>query len=455
MPDRSADLFDVIVFGAGAAGCAAAVALHRKGRNVLLVDLYSKEPAKWPLRSRGEILRPGAKNRLLSLSLWKKEFEQSHMPIWRVKSSWGAQRQEGVDFFVQPFGNGLILDGAVFRKQLIKAAEAGGVKVIRDTGLNRCHCDNGVWFLTLSEGNSSSVIAGHTIIDCSGREMVFSDFWNLNRVRYDRLTAYMAVLDAADSTEPEEVKAQIEAVENGWWMSTKIWDNQVLCVFASDFDLVAELGDPPEKIWLSELQKTKYIRQEVKIKQPAKLSVRSSVSSHSSSFSGNGWLLAGESAHSFDFLSGQGIDIAVDSGLDAAGSIERFLNGDVNALTEYGKNREKLIKDYLKTRGDYYSSARCFRHHLFWARRQNLVAGELPLWLEPKEQVVYDEKKKDLLVEAIAESILPLSEYQRLIELNRNFTTASELLEIFRQKSPFTVDDYGSLIAIQTFAGVS
>jgi squalene monooxygenase len=56
---------DIIVVGAGIAGCAAAVAFTRQGRQVLLLERSLKEPD----RIVGELLQPGGVNALSELGL--------------------------------------------------------------------------------------------------------------------------------------------------------------------------------------------------------------------------------------------------------------------------------------------------------------------------------------------------------------------------------------------------
>jgi squalene monooxygenase len=56
---------DIVIVGAGIAGCAAAVAFGKQGRSVILLELSLKEPD----RIVGELLQPGGVNALEKLGL--------------------------------------------------------------------------------------------------------------------------------------------------------------------------------------------------------------------------------------------------------------------------------------------------------------------------------------------------------------------------------------------------
>lgn len=56
---------DIVIVGAGVVGCAAAVALARQGRSVILLEKSLKEPD----RIVGELLQPGGVRALEGLGL--------------------------------------------------------------------------------------------------------------------------------------------------------------------------------------------------------------------------------------------------------------------------------------------------------------------------------------------------------------------------------------------------
>src|SRR5205823_2033662 len=81
---------------------------------------------------------------------------------------------------------------------------------------------------------------------------------------------------------------------------------------------------------------------------------------------GDGWLAAGDAAHTLDPLSSQGIVWALASGIEAA---ESLLAADPNrAASRYAESVALHYRDYLHTRRMFYSRERRWLGFPFWAR---------------------------------------------------------------------------------------
>src|SRR6266540_1934916 len=82
---RRSSTIDALVIGGGPAGCAAAIALARKGALVTLIDrgLSKKQRV-------GESLPPAAKRELLGLALYERFRIDNHRPSYGVRSVWGS-----------------------------------------------------------------------------------------------------------------------------------------------------------------------------------------------------------------------------------------------------------------------------------------------------------------------------------------------------------------------------
>ncbi|PYV02919.1 MAG: dehydrogenase, partial [Acidobacteria bacterium] len=85
---------------------------------------------------------------------------------------------------------------------------------------------------------------------------------------------------------------------------------------------------------------------------------------------GKNWLAVGDAAAAFDPLSSQGIQSALTSGLRAAQSVERYLNGDRVALPSYASWVNKNFAEYLLIRNRFYRRELRWPRSLFWQRRQ-------------------------------------------------------------------------------------
>ena len=87
---------DVVIVGAGIAGCAMAVALGKAGRSVLLLERSLKEPD----RIVGELLQPGGVRALEKLGL----SERYHFTGFRPKASdrWDSKGKERTTNAMKP-----------------------------------------------------------------------------------------------------------------------------------------------------------------------------------------------------------------------------------------------------------------------------------------------------------------------------------------------------------------
>lgn len=94
-------VYDVLIIGAGVAGCAAAKAFGRQGKRVLVVERSLREPD----RIVGELLQPGGVEALAKLGLSACVDEIDALPVKGYHIYWRGE-EEATFWFCSPPGTG-------------------------------------------------------------------------------------------------------------------------------------------------------------------------------------------------------------------------------------------------------------------------------------------------------------------------------------------------------------
>ena len=84
---------------------------------------------------------------------------------------------------------------------------------------------------------------------------------------------------------------------------------------------------------------------------------------------GEGWLAVGDSACSFDPISGRGIFSALRRAKSATAAIIARLNGNGDPAVLYASQVRLEYDEYVRQRRLYYSSERRWSEHPFWLAR--------------------------------------------------------------------------------------
>ncbi|MBV8234964.1 MAG: tryptophan 7-halogenase, partial [Acidimicrobiia bacterium] len=116
--------FDAAVAGGGPAGAAAALALARAGRRVLLIEKSPEGPPR-----AGEALPPAARPLLRDLGLLDRLAAEGHLPCYGNLSVWGSDEPHTADFLFNPYGHGWHLDRRRFDAMLRDAARDAGAEL--------------------------------------------------------------------------------------------------------------------------------------------------------------------------------------------------------------------------------------------------------------------------------------------------------------------------------------
>jgi flavin-dependent dehydrogenase len=352
---------DVVVAGAGPAGCAAAVGLARAGWRVLLADPSLSGPRRLKI---GETLPAVATVALRDLALPPLEHAGVATPSRGTCAAWGGARPLERDAIGDPHGHGWHLDRARFDAWLQEQARAAGAELCAERVVAGARARSAPLELQLGSSPERTVRC-RWVVDASGRRAAVARGQGARRERRDRLVAIYAAL----ATGPHDLDARIrvEATPSGWWYSARAGGQRIIALL-TDADLV-------EPAWRScagfaaELDATRHV---VPGGQRTFTAAPATTAAHGARLApaaGDGWLAVGDAALAFDPLSSQGILNALVTGLDGARAVDASLRGDADAVAGYAQRLARVWSAYEINRARAYALERRWAHAPFWARR--------------------------------------------------------------------------------------
>jgi len=319
----------VAVIGAGPAGCAAALALRRRGLDVVLVGDGAT--------AVGEQLPPSARPLLEHLRLWP---PPEQLECVAVRSAWGGPELSDQDFVFHPFGKGWLLDRQSFGAWLQRAACDAGVELIQPAHLESLQRE-GAWHLQLSCGE----LRCDWVIDASGRRNAVARALGVKRRRFDRQVALVRRF-ATDADDPDATLT-VESGEGGWWYTCRIPGRRRVAAWIG-----AERVERDE--WPARLAATRHVRARLAGYCPdGEGVIRAADSSLLERSWGAAWLAIGDAAVSYDPLASRGLVSALASGIEAA----TLVDAAETTLAARHADLEARFHAYLRQRQAHYAYA--------------------------------------------------------------------------------------------------
>ncbi len=272
--------FDVLVVGAGVAGCAGPRAqssgcrvLHRRS------DVFAIES-----------LAPGVVRDLDKLSI------HVGSTISEVVAWWGSARP------VHAIHSGArIIEREALADALRMRAIENGVIVIDGRVLTVEHFENG-WSLACdnSYGDSQQIAAKYHLVDATGRSSVIGRRLGSRRFILDDLFCISVSVD-----EPNILGVWTETSPDGWWNLCCSPQRGTLSFFSN-----AQTVRENKGVILDRFYETRYLRHLLRVEKAGKCSIRPCNSSRLAPCAGPGWLAVGDAVSTVQPLASAGVSKA-------------------------------------------------------------------------------------------------------------------------------------------------
>ena len=376
---------DVVVLGGGPAGAATALTLARGGRSVVVV-----EKSRYEVSTAGEILPPRARPWLERLGVWRQFLADGHRPSPAVLSAWGDAELRATQHVFSPYGSGWHLDRRRFDAMLGEAARQAGVCVHCGATARGCQSlGDGGWQLELtSELRSGRRERLHAslIVDATGRVATWARSQGARRINADRLVAMVGLLMPAcepagryggdPASGGDDACTLVEASTDGWWYTATLPTGRTIASYVTDADLLPAHRRAWRAFWHGRLGTTRHTSGRIRtLHLTAPPHVVAANSSRLDDASGRDWLAVGDAAIAFDPLSSRGLTQALASGVAAGDRLHRHLDGEPEAIGDWGRAPHEAHREYLRHRADIYALEQRWPDSTFWRRRHGACAN--------------------------------------------------------------------------------
>lgn len=392
-------MYDAIVAGGGPAGTAAALALVRAGRTVLVADSGGGPP---PV---GEALPAAARALLRDLGAEGTVPGEGHLPCHTTLSAWGSPELTAVDSIRDPHGHGWHLDRALFDRQLLQCARSYGAETATGCTVRPLRREaDGTWAVALRRGRGDErAVRARWLVDATGRRAAIATSCGARRDVLDRLIAVHLTLAPADPSggppaadtgaadtgagdtgaagtdRTADTATLVESAPDGWWYTAPLPDGRRLLVRYTDADLPGTQPTSAMREFTARLSRTRHTAARAAAHRHPPGCAPRRAPAHTTRLDavhGPGWLATGDAALAFDPLSSQGILTALYTGMRAGEAVHARLAGDTAALTRYTSATDDVHAAYLRNRRDFYGLERRWAHEPFWRRRQSVTGSD-------------------------------------------------------------------------------
>jgi len=347
---------NILIIGAGPAGCAAAIFLTQAGFQITVVDRGDPGEHNTTVFKVGESLPPTAKTLLDQLGIWESFQNAGHLKCFNNRSYWYSEQPTFTDFITQPPGYGWHLDRPAFDRQLVRETQSNGVVLKGATKVKAADYDGNKWSVILESADGQTQSGAYDfIVDASGRNSWLARRLGVERMIEDRQLALVTWLQTTHSV--ADASSLIETTPHGWWYTANIPGDRMATAFICKPNKAQRtLWQTPDG-WSALLAAAPHTEQRISEGEGSLLTPATFVAADSGILSqtcGPGWIAVGDAAMTYDPIASHGILMAMVSARDAAKAILASYRGSPNAFEEYDEVMSEAFYVYVKERLKFY-----------------------------------------------------------------------------------------------------
>jgi flavin-dependent dehydrogenase len=368
--------FDVIVIGGGPAGSTAASVLARAGRRVLVV-----EKEKFPRYHIGESLVPGVLPVLDEIGAREVIENAGFQRKYGITLLWGKQDQLWTVRFGEagPYEYVYEVKRAEFDNLLLLHARTQGATVVEEATVKDVRFEDGRCVgITYARANEEPVeVRADQVVDCSGQARVLAR--KIDAVEWHEdlknfaVWAYYQGGERLDGIDAGNIVVEHHA--DGWLWNIPFSDGTRSLGFVGPNKEVLGKGQSPQEILESRIATSQVARRQLATAtRVSGFRTARDWSYTSTSFSGPGYMIAGDAAAFIDPLFSTGVMLAMRSGLLAGQAVHNILTapGTEHAEQSAYEARYSEFLDVVRSFVRYfYDSNREVAS--YWEKAQEMV----------------------------------------------------------------------------------
>ena len=370
------EMFDAIIIGGWPAGSIASMGMAKRGRKVVVI-----EKATFPRFHIGESFLPATFDRLKELGLEDALRKCPHVPKFGADFAMGY----GGKVLEIDFNQGFVacdeafnIERAVFDAMLLDEARKMGVKVVQATVKEIKKLSDGDCLIVTDAGE----FAGKYVLDASGQGTVIGRHLGTRKPVTDpnlKKVAYFSQFEnVVRPTGKREGHPLIAMSDEGWfWMiplNDKVTSVGVVLGADDSKKIQAEEGVTPENMLKWAISHTPVVRERMKdaVWLHQTNQVIADFSYNCRPYAGDGHFLIGDAAAFMDPIFSTGVSVAVNSGMEAVGHVDKILAGKISPAAA----RAKYISHLEESTGTLFKLIRQYYDHSF---RELFINGTGPL----------------------------------------------------------------------------